>query len=47
MHLDGIDDRRLMVDDAPDVRAALVAAGATVIGYQALREVMRAGLSAG
>lgn len=42
-----IDDRRLMVDDAPDVRAALVAAGATVIGYQALREVMRAGLSAG
>lgn len=37
-----IDDRRLVVDDASEVRAALVAAGATVIGYRALRDVMRA-----
>ena len=38
-----IDDHRLVVSEAASVRAALAVAGATVIGYRALREVMRAG----
>ena len=37
-----IDDRRLVVDDASDLRAALLAADAAVIGYRALRDIMRA-----
>jgi len=37
-----IDDHRLVVDDAAAVRAALADAGATVIGYRALRDAMRA-----
>jgi hypothetical protein len=36
-----IDDHRLVVEDAPAVRAALDAVGATVIGYRSLRELMR------
>ena len=36
-----IDDYRLIVDDAPDVHAALDSAGATLIGYRDLRRVMR------
>jgi hypothetical protein len=36
-----IDDWHLMVDDA-EVARALEASGATVLGYRALRDVMRA-----
>jgi hypothetical protein len=36
-----------VVDDAASVGAALEAAGATVIGYRALRDVMRAVMRAG
>jgi predicted glycoside hydrolase/deacetylase ChbG (UPF0249 family) len=42
-----IDDYTLVVDDAAAVRAALDAAGAVLIGYRALRDVMRAGTSNG
>lgn len=38
-----IDDYRFIVDGANEVRQALRDAGATVIGYRALRDVMRAG----
>ena len=37
-----IDDYRLVVDNAVDVRAAISTAGATLIGYRALRTAMRA-----
>ena len=36
-----IDDYRLVVDNAADVRAAISKAGATLIGYRALRTAMR------
>ena len=42
-----IDDYRLMVDDAADVRAALADIGATLIGYRQLRDAMRSVSPAG
>jgi len=38
-----IDDHRLVVEQAQELRDALAAAGATVVGYRDLRRIMRAG----
>ena len=38
-----IDDGRLVTEDAPRIRGALATAGATLIGYRSLRDLMRAG----